>query len=505
MRWRRARVLGLLALASSLLGLGAAPGALAQDEAGGATVASGEALFGAYQLEARGVGVQARYELEDILPGGAPLLDLGIPETATRFTTGPNGYGLAGLAYPGPLIGDLGVLLAQTGAGSEDAVPPWPIKAEAFYPTGPTEVDGSQGPAVQRVVSGDLGVEAIGAFPPIDAAPLVEVGSVRAATRSSIEDDLAVSRTRVEVGAVRLLGGLLTIDSIVTDLVAAHDGRAGSTAGGTTVSGVRVLGLEARLDDDGLVLLGTPSDDPSDSPLADLASSLGGALGPVADLLRDVLAEARPVLDDLLGQAGITLEVTEPHETRTEAGAATRISSGLTLRFGYEGTQQQALRALLDAVPAELKPSLGPVPNPLGFLVENHVVELSLAPGTVTALATPPFPAFGAPPLPPPEPQVAAPPPSPAPDLGDPGFSTPIPPVPTPRETAGGAGDEGLAAEPIASAASGAVPALLVVLAALASPLFGLGSSRLADVVLDGGADPCPFGLDQPPPSGGSP
>lgn len=507
MRWRRARALVLLALAGSLLGFGAAPGASAQDDA---PLATGEKLFGAYQLEARGVGVQARYELQDILPGGAPLLDLGIPETATRFATGPNGYGLAGLAYPGPLLADLGVLLAQTGAGSEDSVPPWPIKAEAFYPTGPTEVDESQGPAVQRVVTGDLGVQSVGSFPAVEAAPVLEVGSVRAATRSSIEGELAVSRTRVELGAVRLLNGLITIDSVVTDLVAAHDGQAGSTAGGTTVSGVRFLGLEARLDDGGLVLAGAPSDGPSDDPLGgllgDLGPSLGEALGPVTDLLQDVLAQAVPLVDDLLGQAGITLEVAAPHETQSESGAATRISSGLTLRFSYEGTQQEALRDLLDAIPPDLKPSLGPVPNPLGFLVENHIIELSLAPGTVTALATPPFPAFEAPPLPPPAPEVAAPPPSgPTPDLGAPGFSTPIAPVPSPSSSGGPDAPSPLPAEPLANAASGAVPAILVVLSALAAPFFGLGSSRLADDVLAGGAAPCPFGLDQPPPSGGSP
>jgi hypothetical protein len=341
----RRRRLALLVAVASLLGFGAGPGAVAQD--GGdltATGPTGEELFGVYQLEARGVGVQSTYELEGILPGGAPILDLTLPETATRFSNGPLGYGLAGLAYPGPLLADLGVLIAQSGGGSEDSVPPWPIKAEAFYPTGPTEVDESQGPAVQRVTSGELGVQAEGSFPAIPAAPLIEVGSITAATRSSIEGELALARTRVELGDISILTGLITIDSLVTDLVAAHDGAGGSTSGGTVASGVRVLGLAAELDGDGLRLAESPSDDPAGGPLGALGGPLGDALGPVQEALAPVLGQVRPQLDDLLAQAGLTISVASPVEEQADSGAATRISSGLSLRFRYEGKSQAELR-----------------------------------------------------------------------------------------------------------------------------------------------------------------
>lgn len=494
----RRRKLALLLAAASLLGLGSGPGAAAQDGAEAPAGPTGEELFGVYQLEARGVGVQSKYELEGILPGGAPILDLTLPETATRFSTGPLGYGLAGLAYPGPLLADLGVLIAQSGGGSEDSVPPWPIKAEAFYPTGPTEVDESQGPAVQRVTSGELGVQAEGVFPAVPAAPLIEVGSITAATRSSIEGELAVARTRVELGDISILTGLITIDSLVTDLVAAHDGSGGSTSGGTVASGVRVLGLAAELDGDGLRLAESPSDDPAGGPLGALGDPLGEALGPVQEALAPVLDQAQPQLDDLLAQAGLTISVVSPTEEQADSGAATRISSGLSLRFRYEGKSQAELRQLIDAIPAELKPSLGPIPNPITFLAENHVQELNLAPGTVTALATPPFPAFEAPALPP-LPPVDVPPLGDAPSLGDPGFATPVAPLPS--NPSSGAGDT-VPVEPIANALSGAVPAILVALALVASPLFGLGSARLADNVLAASSASCPYGLNEPPPPG---
>ena len=41
-----------------------------------------------------------------------------------------------------------------------------------------------------------------------------------------------MSRTRVVANDIVVLGGVLTIDSVVTDLVAVHDGTAGSDVRG---------------------------------------------------------------------------------------------------------------------------------------------------------------------------------------------------------------------------------------------------------------------------------
>lgn len=495
--WRRRRRLALLVGTASLLGLGVGPAARAQDGAGPRT---GEELFGSYQLEGRGVGVQGRYEIEGMLPGGAPVLDLTIPETLARFGSGPTGYGLAGLAYPGPLLADLGVLASQAGFGSEDSVPPWPIRSEAFYPAGPVEADGSQGPTVQKVVTGDLGVQVNASFPAIDAPPVVTVGSITSAVRTSIEGTLAVTRTRVALGDVKVLGGVIAIDSLVTDLVAAHDGTTGSTNGGTVATGVRFLGLAATLTEDGLVLAEAPAAPGTTTPLDGVLGPLVGPLGdltqPVQDLLAQVLQQAVPQVDDVLAQAGIHLRILDPQEQQVDSGAATRISTGLELILSFRGKEQQALVDLVNSIPAELKPSLGPIPNPVTFLAENHIVGLSLAPATVSALASPPFPTFDVP-LPTDLPADPLPfDPGTTPDLGAPGFATPT--APLPAAPAGSVSPGPLPTEPLA-AASGAIPAILVALALLVSPLFGLGSSRLADNVLAGAATSCPSGLDKPP------
>ncbi len=495
---RRRRRLALLVAAASLLGLAGGQPVRAQDAEPSPAV-TGEQLFGAYQLEARGSGIQARYEIPGLLPGSSPVLDITVPETLARFSSGPSGYGLASLAYPGPLIAGLGSLVSQAG-GDGSQIPPYPIVAEAFFPTGPTETDTSFGPAVQKVVTGDLGVQVNASFPPIASPPVVDVDAISSATRTAIEGELATSRTRVVLGGVDILGGVIHIDSLVTDMVAVHDGESGSTNGGTIATGVRFLGLAATLDENGLTLQKAPAVEGPGEPLGGVLGDLAGPLSeltqPVQDLLAEVLDQAVPQLDEVLAAAGIEIELLSPEEVQVEAGAATRITSGLSLSFTYEGREQQGLVDLVNSLPPDLKPGLGPIPNPVEFLIQNHIVGMALAPASVSSLATPPFPAIDTPVVDIPVGGVPLD-PGGSFDLGSPGFATPPAPLPTP--TGPDAGPAAVPTEPIANALAGAVPAILVALALLASPLFGLGSSRLADNVLASVATSCPTGLDQPP------
>lgn len=491
---RRRRRLALLVGSASLLGLGGTLPAHAQDAPAGQ---SGEELFGAYQLEARGLGVQGTYEIEGLLPGGSAVLDLTLPETVANFSSGPSGYGLASLAYPGGIIANFGSLMAQSGAPGE--FPDYPIKAEAFYPAGPTDADASQpGGTIQKVVSTDRGVDAIASFPAIDAPPVVSVGSLSSASRGAIEGDLAISRTRVVLGNVRILGGLITIDSLVTDLVAAHDGVTGSTAGGTTATGVRFLGLDATLTGDGLILKEAPPVEGPAAPLggvlAPAAGPLSGLTGPVQDQLSAVLGQAVPQVDDVLARAGIRVDILDPHDEQVDSGAATRITSGLSVTMSYKGREQQALVDLINSIPPELKPNIGPIPNPVTFLAENHITGVALAPASVSSLATPPFPEldFSVPDFSsgvlPFDPGSSS--------FGTPGFSTPAAPLPAPSADSSTHPDT----QPVSAALGGALPAMLVALALLASPFFGMGSARMADAVLAPvSSTSCPIGLDKPP------
>ena len=494
---RRKALTGLMG-ATALLGLGTtAPDARAQDAP--AEVA-GEDLFGTYELEARGIGIEGSYEIEGLLPGGSPVLDLTIPETLARFGSGPTGYGLASLAYPGGILINLPSLIEQSGSDPSQ-IPPYPIKAEAFFPTGPTEVDASQpGGVAQRVITGTLGVEAAGSFPKVEAAPAVVIGSITSVSRSAIEEGKAVSRSRVELGDVNVLGGVVTIDSVITDLVAVHDGTAGTSDGGTQVSGVRVLGLAAAFTSEGLVLTEPPPVEGPAAPLGGLVDPATGplrdALAPVQDALAGVLAQPTPEVDELLAQAGITMRLAEPQDVAVESGAVSRASSGLSIELTYKGREQQALADLINSVPSELQPALGPIPFPLAFFAENHITGFNLAPASVSSLATPPFDVSDLGAVPDPSSLDAGTfDPGTAGSFTPPGFATPLPEVPSGDDGGGASIDD---ADDASRTFDGAIPALLVLAALVLSPLFGVGSTKLADDVLAPGSLGCPTGHDLP-------
>lgn len=487
------RPLLALAAAASLFAIGGlGGGTLAQAQE---TAPTGETLFGNYALEARGLGVQARYEVEGLLPGGAPVLDFGMPESTARFGSGPTGYGLASLAYPGGLLVNLPSLISQSGADG-DQIPPYPLQAETFFPSGPLSVQ-SQAVGNQSARSSNLGVEAIGSYPGIDADPVITVGSLSSSSRASIEDSKAISRTRVVLSGVKLLGGVITIDALETDLVAAHDGTTGSTAGGTRASGVRFLGLAAELSDEGLVLAPAPE---ATGPAAPLGTALGPVLdplqqltGPVQDLIEGVLDQAVPSLDEVLAGAGIQLELLGGGPVTLDSGASAFQSSGLAITFTYKGTEQEQLGELIESIPPDLRPNIGPLPNPISFLLNNHISALTLGSGSVSALAAPPFdsdlggggevdlgelPSFT---------DGAA-------DFGSPGFVTPVPDTSGSEQT----GDLGGA---ISAVLSGAVPAIALILMLAGAGFFSIATTRLADNVLAPvSSTSCPSGLAQPPP-----
>jgi hypothetical protein len=350
---------------------------------------------------------------------------------------------------------------------------------------------------VQQVRTGNLGVQTLATFPAINANPAVTVGSISTASRTAIEEGMAVSRTRVALGDVTILAGVITIDSLVTDLVAAHDGTTGNASGDTTATGVKFLGLAATLTEDGGLVLDkappvTGPGGPLGSILDPLIAPLNDLTAPVRALVDQVLQQAVPSLTGPLAAAGIDIRLIKSDDLASAGGAAGRTSSGLQITLSFEGREQAGLVDLINNIPDELKPGLGPIPNPVTFLAENHITALTLATGSVSALASSPFDVDGDLPA----------------DLGGgdlgsfdtggllPEFGTDLPELPPPvTPTEGGNGD-------LASATAGAaIPALLLACILLASPLFGVATTRLADNVLATTSSSCPTGLDKPPPA----
>lgn len=511
----RRRLRGGVALVAFVLAAGVGtPGAVAQEEAPPA-VPPDDSGFGGYIVSSRGNGLQLTYDSPGLLPVGSPIFQLSVPEALATLSSG-NGYALSSFAFPGPLIADLGTVLAVAGMG--EGVPTYPVRAEAFHPSGPARAsEGQQGTEMTSVAEqGDS--RALASFAGLDFAPAARVGGARSIARSSIEGDQVVSRSRSEVSEVVLFGGIITIESVITDLVATSNGAESASDGGTRATGVRVLGVPAVLDADGIRFADDTGPDPGTNPVGGpLDDGLGGALdpvgdalgqaaGPLNDLLDQVGASGDDALQQLFDASGIEVRLLDPTES-AQGGSVDRVANGLSVTMNYDGSNTPVLTELLSLVPSSALPpqNLGPIPfSPqalFNLLKEKHIVGVALAPANASAKATPAFelgpsdvsidvPLGGA------DVPVSGTGTTFDPGSPDPGgFETATPELPP--ATAGGA-------VPASSTPplplSGAVPALAALGLLLGAPFFAAGSRRLADATLAAGGTACPAGLDAPVP-----
>ena len=507
----RPRRLVRLVIVAFLLGAVASPTAGAQTAGEEPDVSQ----FGGYIVSSRSNGFQVTYDSPGLLPTGSPIFQLSVPEAVATLNSGPVGYALASFVYPGPLVADLGSALAAS--GQETGIPPYPVRAEAFFPSGPTEArQGEQGTEmVATTAFGDS--RARSSFGGLDFAPAAFVGAARSASQSVIEGDQVVSRTRTAISDVVLFGGIINIDSVITDIVATSNGTESASAGGTKVSGVTVLGLPATIDEDGLKFDEPPTEDPSDNPVGGpIDGALGGALDPVRDGLGGAAEPLNQLLDELgitgddalqqlFEQSGIDVRLLGPIETN-DGGTVERTANGLSITVNYDGRNTPVLTELLSLVPASALPpeNLGPIPfSPqalFNLLKETHITGVALAPANVSAAVSPSFvadtPEFVADvPTGDVDPGLG----SGSPDLGTGGgtdFETATPDLPPASPATSGSSSEP------ASAVSGllgeAVPALAALAVLLGAPFFAAGSSRLADNTLAMATTSCPMGLDGP-------
>jgi len=139
---------------------------------------------------------------------------------------------------------------------------------------------------------------------PIDAT-LFRVGSIQSTTANLFDGAATVSHAESRLSGVRLLGGLMTIDSItsVSDVHFTVDGTAVGTSS-TTVQGAKVLGQPVTIDDKGVHPDGNPQLSTQQLQDAGLSVKLVGATnGPDAKGFMTAVSE------------GVAIEFTHPLDT----------------------------------------------------------------------------------------------------------------------------------------------------------------------------------------------
>ncbi|HEY2427295.1 MAG TPA: hypothetical protein VGI06_00080 [Acidimicrobiales bacterium] len=424
---------------------GAGAGVVLDQVPARADVAPGGDL-GRYSLAATAPGEQITYDFPSAT--AHPQAEGEVPESVAQLTSGPQGYALATIAWPGSLAANAGstaVLLGAPVPAQQAELANEGARAEARTGTSPSTVTNTGYPGASMTASAtDTNVRAdttmAGSEGPSPGTSTGHVETTSAATVTGPAAVLATAASRVENVD---LGGVVTITSVSSTAEASTDGVTTKAGGGTTVTGMKIGGQPGYVDDHG-VHIGTVG-----SPVNAVASQIA---------------------NQALAGAGMKIAVSQP--SKSAQGANVMYDAGNLVVYW--------------AVPGD--------PN-------GDTFTYTFGGASVTAGASPGFgtgpggtgPAGGGPPVPTPQSGTGATAPVQA------GASpAPLPPA-SPSATVPSAGRA--IGSPLAVARLAGHPVLprglspgLPVLAVLGSGLIGLGLWQLPDRVLDDTSTTCTGG-----------
>lgn len=341
--------------------------------------------FLGYALTAQAAGAQVTEDQPTATTH--PEAETEVPLAQVSLTSGPVGYALSSLAWPGALAANAGTLLVLAGA----PVPPdqaatlnYPVRAETRT-GGPPSVTNSSVPGV--VMSASVAERRSASQAVLDAAaaaPTLTLGRTTVAASADLGSTSVVATASATVSDLSLADGAVRLRSLVSTATARSDGRRASADGETVVSGLEVAGVPVVVDEQGVTVDTTVV--PPDPTLA-------------------------ATVESTLAQLGMTVLLSAPSQ-RLDGGAVSHDAGSLIVLWKPPGTSSDitvvlgGARVTASAVPAD------------GSVVPPAAPEPPAAPGTPpsgTGSTLPPPDLAGAPvPTPVDVPGAVAPPVGPA-------------------------------------------------------------------------------------------
>ncbi|MEX2393496.1 MAG: hypothetical protein WD826_03345 [Actinomycetota bacterium] len=286
---------------------------------------------------------------------------LGIPAKPTgefnfgfseaKLESGPSGYGLASVAWPGQVTAALpGFIAGEINVNCQCEVPftlpNYPVRAETFHPQGPATASQSAGTMVMRSSAKESYVEAVSYLNAFDFPVIGSLGNQSTLASTGFDPDGVVSMAESAVTDVSILDAV-TFDSVVTRATARSDGVKGRVAGTTTITGATVAGTPVIIDTNGVRVA---------------EQGIGGAA-------------AQQAINGVLSQLGMTIELSAPVDT-VEGPSATRALGGVLIRM-----RSSVIEPLIAALPEDIQKQLR------GQITFDQEIAIQLAPAVVRASA----------------------------------------------------------------------------------------------------------------------
>ena len=304
---------------------------------------------------------------------GEPSAEATMSYTSSALETGPKTRAVASSTWPGPALGDGFKSVCEC---EEE----WFVKAEARRPGGEEEAE-------QQIPELNAGMHAIvsefealaragsGQSPNEDG---LSFGNVRSRSESVVKGGVTTATSVASAKDVKLAGGVIAIESVVTTLEATSNGKRASSTGQTKVNGLTIGGQGYTVDEKGLQPVAEEKPEESVLPLPK--------------------PKEVPGADEIRKNLGIEVNLVEHEETKQGSDVARRAGG---LRVTIDTAVLKEKIPLYDLVPPDVAGRIAPL------LVFGPKIEYILGRGAVRAAATEPinldFPELGdvAPPPPP--------------------------------------------------------------------------------------------------------